>query len=198
MYLTITNLGHCGHMTWYIWNILDNIPSQDVLVTSVWYILNALNICWFGTVLVLRPRPYNVLAMYQVSTSPLTPSVCIWKSEQTVQPTHQNLHEELECTQREAQTTVFCPLLFNIAWCKLQRAISSIPRELVGGTLNHSPQWTDTSSQWPWKIHTGVWLSTWARDIVPHLPAPFARWQPTTSGVGIRNRGQREPELYPG
>src|SRR6266478_3455309 len=74
MYLTITNLGHCGHMTWYIWNILDNIPSQDVLVTSVWYILNVLNICWFGTVLVLRPRPYNVLAMYQVGTSPLAPS----------------------------------------------------------------------------------------------------------------------------
>src|SRR6266436_2899268 len=74
MYLTITNLGHHGHMTWYILNILDNIPSQDVLVTSVWYILNVLNICWFGMLLVLRPRPYNVLAMYQVSTSPLAPS----------------------------------------------------------------------------------------------------------------------------
>src|SRR6266436_8215769 len=69
IYLTTTNLGHHGHMTWYILNILDNIPSQDVLVTSVWYILNVLNICWFGMLLVLRPRPYNVLAMYQVSTS---------------------------------------------------------------------------------------------------------------------------------
>jgi hypothetical protein len=28
-------------------------------------------------VLVYRPRPYNVLAMYQVSTSPLAPSVSI-------------------------------------------------------------------------------------------------------------------------
>src|SRR6266478_2728227 len=74
MYLTITNLGHHGHMTWYIRNILDNIPSQDVLVTSVWYILNVLNIYWFGMLLVLRPRPYNVLAMYQVGTSPLAPS----------------------------------------------------------------------------------------------------------------------------
>src|SRR6266436_668728 len=75
IYLTTTNLGHHGHMTWYILNILDNIPSQDVLVTSVWYILNVLNICWFGMLLVLRPRPYIVLAMYQVGTSPLAPSV---------------------------------------------------------------------------------------------------------------------------
>src|SRR6266436_3758666 len=76
IYLTTTNLGHHGHMTWYILNILDNIPSQDVLVTSVWYILNVLNICWFGMLLVLRPRPYNVLAMYQVGTSPLAPGEC--------------------------------------------------------------------------------------------------------------------------
>jgi len=71
----ITNLGHHGHMTWYILNIPDNIPSWDVMVASVWYILNVLNMDQFGMVLVLRPRPYNVLAMYQVSTSPLTRSV---------------------------------------------------------------------------------------------------------------------------
>ena len=75
----ITNLGHCGHMTWYILNIPDNIPSWDVMVASVWYILNVLNMGQFGMVLVLCPRPYNVLAMYQVSTSPLTPSVYIKK-----------------------------------------------------------------------------------------------------------------------
>ena len=71
----ITNLGHHGHMTWYILNIPDNIPSWDVMVASVWYILNVLNMGQFGMVLVLCPRPYNVLAMYQVSTSPLAPSV---------------------------------------------------------------------------------------------------------------------------
>jgi len=71
----ITNLGHHGHMTWYILNIPDNIPSWDVMVASVWYILNVLNMDQFGMVLVLRPRTYNVLAMYQVSTSPLAPSV---------------------------------------------------------------------------------------------------------------------------
>jgi len=72
----VANLGHHGHMTWYILNIPDNIPSQDVMVTFVWYILNILNMDWFGMVLVLRPRPYNILAMYQVSTSPLAPSDC--------------------------------------------------------------------------------------------------------------------------
>ena len=72
----ITNLGHYGHMTWYILNIPDNIPSQDVMVASVWYILNVLNMDQFGMVLVLRPRPCNVLAMYQVSASPLAPSDC--------------------------------------------------------------------------------------------------------------------------
>jgi len=71
----ITNLGHHGHMTWYILNTPDNIPSWDVMVASVWYIFNVLNVAQFGMVLVLRPRPYNVLAMYQVSTSPLAPSV---------------------------------------------------------------------------------------------------------------------------
>jgi len=71
----VANLGHHGHMTWYILNIPDNIPSQDVMVTFVWYILNILNMGWFGMVLVLHPRPYNILAMYQVSTSPLAPSV---------------------------------------------------------------------------------------------------------------------------
>ena len=71
----ITNLGHYGHMTWYILNIHDNIPGQDMMVASIWYILNVLTMCQFGTVLVHRPRPYNVLAMYQVSTSPLAPSV---------------------------------------------------------------------------------------------------------------------------
>ena len=50
----VTNLGHHGHMTWYILNVLNN--NQFVMV------------------LVPRPRPYNVLAMYQVSASPLTPS----------------------------------------------------------------------------------------------------------------------------
>jgi len=70
----VANLGHHGHMTWYILNIPDNIPSQDVMVTFVWYILNILNMDWFGMVLVLHPRPYNILAMYQVSTSPLAPS----------------------------------------------------------------------------------------------------------------------------
>ena len=72
----ITNLGHCDHMTWYILNIPDHIPSQDIVGASVWYILNILTICRFGMVLVHRPRPYNVLAMYQVSTSPLAPSDC--------------------------------------------------------------------------------------------------------------------------
>jgi len=71
----ITNLGRHGHMTWYILNIPDSIPSWDVMVASVWYISNVLNMDQFGMVLVLRPRPYNVLAMYQVSTSPLAPSV---------------------------------------------------------------------------------------------------------------------------
>ena len=71
----ITNLGHHGHMTWYILNIPDNIPSWDVMAAFVWYILKVLNMDQFGMVLVLRPRPYNVLAMYQVSTSPLAPSV---------------------------------------------------------------------------------------------------------------------------
>jgi len=56
MYLAITNLGHYGHMTWYILNILNNIPSQNIVVISVWYILNVLNVCWFGTVLVLWPQ----------------------------------------------------------------------------------------------------------------------------------------------
>ena len=27
----VANLGHHGHMTWYILNIPDNIPSQDVV-----------------------------------------------------------------------------------------------------------------------------------------------------------------------
>ena len=71
----ITNQGHHGHMTWYILNIPDNIPSQDMIITSLWYILNILNMHWFGMVLVLHPRPCHVLAMYQVSTSPLAPSV---------------------------------------------------------------------------------------------------------------------------
>ena len=71
----VTNLGHHGHMTWYILNIPDDVPGQDVMATFVWYILNVLNINQFGMVLVLRPRPYNVLAMYQVSASPLAPSV---------------------------------------------------------------------------------------------------------------------------
>src|ERR1700742_5072402 len=73
--LAVTNLGHCDHMTWYILNIPDNFPGQDVMVASIWYILNILTIYQFGTVLVHRSRPYNVLAMYQVSTSPLAPSV---------------------------------------------------------------------------------------------------------------------------
>src|SRR6266576_3093522 len=70
----ITNPGHCGHMTWYILNVPGNVPSQVVVVTSVWYILNILNMCQFGNVLVYRPSPYNVLAMYQVGTLPLAPS----------------------------------------------------------------------------------------------------------------------------
>ena len=72
--LKITNLGHCSHMTWYILNIPDNIPSQDSVVTSAWYILNALNMCQFGMPSLLHPRPYNVLTMYWVSSPPLTPS----------------------------------------------------------------------------------------------------------------------------
>jgi len=44
------------------------------MVASVGYILNVLNMDQFGMVLVLCPSPYNVLAMYQVSTSPLAPS----------------------------------------------------------------------------------------------------------------------------
>jgi hypothetical protein len=71
----ITNLGHCGHMIRYILNIPDTITSQDMVITSAWYIQNILGICRFGIVLVHRPRPYNVLAMYWVSTSPLAPSV---------------------------------------------------------------------------------------------------------------------------
>ena len=35
---SISGLGHCGHMTWYILNISDTIPSQDIVVASVWYI----------------------------------------------------------------------------------------------------------------------------------------------------------------
>ena len=73
-----------GHMTWYILNTPDNIPSWDVMVASVWYILNVLNMDQFGMVLVLRPRPCNVLAMYQVSTSPLAPSVS--SSDWIIQP----------------------------------------------------------------------------------------------------------------
>ena len=34
----ISVLGHCGHMTWYILNISDTFLSQDIVVTSVWYI----------------------------------------------------------------------------------------------------------------------------------------------------------------
>ena len=75
MPLTITNLGHCGHMTWYILNIPNNIPSWDIVVTSVWYILNILTMFQFGMASVHCPRTYNVLAMYWVSTSPLAPSV---------------------------------------------------------------------------------------------------------------------------
>ena len=71
----VTGLGHHGHMTWYILNTSDYVPGQDVMVTFVWYILNVLKIHQFGMVLVLRPRPYNVFAMYQVSASPLAPSV---------------------------------------------------------------------------------------------------------------------------
>jgi hypothetical protein len=62
-------------MTWYILNISDTIPGQDIAVTSVWYIKNIPDICWFGMVLVHRPRTNNVLAMYWVSTSPFAPSV---------------------------------------------------------------------------------------------------------------------------
>jgi hypothetical protein len=62
--LTITNLGHCGHMIWYILNIPDTITGQDMVVTSAQYIQNILGICQFGIVLVHRPRPCNVLAMY--------------------------------------------------------------------------------------------------------------------------------------
>jgi len=61
--LMIVNLEHHSHMTWYILNIPDNIPSWDVVVTSVWYILNVLNMCQFGMVLVLRSKPYNVSRM---------------------------------------------------------------------------------------------------------------------------------------
>jgi hypothetical protein len=61
-------------MIWYILNIPDTITSQDVVITSGWYIQKILGICWFGIVLAHRPRPYNVLAMYWVSTSPLAPS----------------------------------------------------------------------------------------------------------------------------
>ena len=35
---TIPGLGHCGHMIWYILNISDTIPSQDIVVTYIWYI----------------------------------------------------------------------------------------------------------------------------------------------------------------
>ena len=35
---SISSLGHCGHMTWYILNISDTIPSQDIAAASVWYI----------------------------------------------------------------------------------------------------------------------------------------------------------------
>ena len=61
-------------MTWYMLNISDTIPSQDIAVTSVWYIENIPDMCWFGMVLVHCPRTNNVLAMYWVSTSPLAPS----------------------------------------------------------------------------------------------------------------------------
>ena len=46
----VTNLGHHGHMTWYILNIPDDVPGQDVMATFVWYILNVLNInqFWYG------------------------------------------------------------------------------------------------------------------------------------------------------
>ena len=70
----VTGLGHHGHMTWYMLNTSDYVPGQDVMVTFVWYILDVLKIHQFGMVLVLRPRPYNVFAMYQVSASPLAPS----------------------------------------------------------------------------------------------------------------------------
>ena len=60
----IANQGYHGHMTWSILNIPHNFPTQDVMVASIWYILNILNMFRFGTVLVLRPRPCNVLAMY--------------------------------------------------------------------------------------------------------------------------------------
>ena len=35
---TISGSGHCGHMTWYILNISDTIPSWDITVAFVWYI----------------------------------------------------------------------------------------------------------------------------------------------------------------
>ena len=55
-------------------NIHDDVPSQNVMVTFVWCILDVLNIHQFGMVLVLHPRPCNVLAIYQVSALPLAPS----------------------------------------------------------------------------------------------------------------------------
>ena len=85
---TITNLGHYGHMTWYILNIPGTIPSQDMGVASVWYIQNIPDIYWFGTVLVHRPRTYNVLTMYQVSTSPLAPSVNLHLGAKRALPAH--------------------------------------------------------------------------------------------------------------
>jgi hypothetical protein len=61
-------------MTWYILNVPDTIPTQDIAVTSVWCILNIPDICQYGMVLVHCPRTNNVLAIYWVSTSPLAPS----------------------------------------------------------------------------------------------------------------------------
>ena len=45
----IANWEHHGHMTWFILNIPHNLPTQDVMVASVWYIFNILNMHRFIT-----------------------------------------------------------------------------------------------------------------------------------------------------
>lgn len=54
-----------------------------MVVASVWSILNIPIMCCFSTVLVLHPRPHKVLAMYQVSPSPLAPSVYTMVTQRT-------------------------------------------------------------------------------------------------------------------
>ena len=74
MFLGISQLGHCGHLTWNIQNVLSISCTGKIVNKLAWKIQNVPAVYQMGTLWVLCPFPYNVLTVFQLGTPGSAPS----------------------------------------------------------------------------------------------------------------------------